>query len=113
MGSEPALREIRFGECEGRHAKEVSQEYPNFGKGVDFTHRFPGGESGKDVLERMDGLLERIEQNWAGRPVVMFGHTMSLGLGKVLVGDVAHDEAGRLLVDRSKIPNAVPLPFTS
>lgn len=106
------LQEINFGQCEGLNAKDVAQTYPNFGKGVDFTHRFPGGEAGLDVMERMDAFLNRVEERHAGRTVIFFGHTMSLGLGQVLLGELAHNDKGCLFVDRSKIPNATPIRLT-
>lgn len=112
LDREGDLQEISFGQCEGLNAKDVAQTYPNFGKGVDFTHRFPGGEAGLDVMERMDAFLNRVEERHAGRTVIFFGHTMSLGLGRVLLGEVAHNDKGCLFVDRSKIPNATPIPFT-
>jgi len=106
---DPDLQEIDFGRCEGADARNVSKTYPNFGKGLDFLHRFPGGEAGLDVMDRVDRFLDRVENQWKGRTVLFFAHTMSLGLTKVMLGDTSHDPAGRLHVDRSKLPNATPM----
>ncbi len=110
---EPDLQEIDFGRCEGQDARQVAQTYPNFGRGVDFLNRFPGGESGMDVIARLDRFLAKVEKEYVGRTVIFFGHTMSLGLTKVLLGQGEHDEAGRLKVDRSKLPNATPVNLTN
>lgn len=109
----PDLQEIDFGRCEGQDARQVAQTYPNFGRGLDFLHQFPGGESGLNVITRLDRFLAKVEKEYVGRTVVFYGHTMSLGLTKVLLGQGEHDEAGRLKVDRSKLPNATPLNLTN
>ncbi len=108
----PELQEIDFGQCEGQDAREVGKTYPNFAKGLDFVHRFPGGESGIDVLTRVDSFLERVEEQMAGRTVIFFAHTMPVGLSQVLLGQASHDDKGCLFVDRSKIPNAAPVTLT-
>lgn len=110
--AEPDLQEIDFGHCEGRNAMEVSAEYPNFGRGTDFTHRFPGGESGLDVMARVDRFLGRAAHH-AGQDVLFFGHTMTVGLTRMLLGEVEHNEQGQLRIDRKKIPNAHPMVLVS
>lgn len=110
---DPDLQEIDFGRCEGQDARQVAQTYPNFGRGLDFLHQFPGGESGLDVIARLDRFLAKVEKENVGRTVIFYGHTMSLGLTKVLLGQGEHDEAGRLKVDRSKLPNATPINLTN
>lgn len=109
---EDDLQEIDFGHCEGRAAAEVAAEYPNFGRGLDFLHRFPGGESGVDVMTRVDRFLQKVEQEHAGRKVVFVGHTMSVGFARLLLGSVEHKANGALFLDRDKVPNAAPLPLT-
>lgn len=109
---EDDLLEIDFGHCEGRPATEVGAEYPNFARGLDFIHRFPGGESGVDVMTRVDRFLQKVEQEHAGRKVVFVGHTMSVGFARLLLGGVEHKPDGALFLDRNKVPNAVPLPLT-
>ena len=106
------LQEIDFGDCEGRNAREVAQTYPNFGKGLDFTHRFPQGESGMDVMTRVDGFLNRVEEQQAGKTVIFFAHTMTVGISQMLLGDVTHNEQGCVYLDRSKILNAAPMTLT-
>ena len=107
------LQEIDFGRCEGQDAREVAARYPNFGKGVDFTHRFPGGEAGFDVINRMDRFFQKVEEQHPGRTVVFFGHTMTVGMSNILLGEVQHNEQGALLVDRHKILNAQPMMLTT
>lgn len=109
---DPDLQEIDFGQCEGQDARKVAQTYPNFGSGIDFLHRFPDGESGMDILARVDRFLDKVEKDYVGRTVVFYGHTMSLGLAKVLLGQGEHDTSGHLKVDRSKLPNATPINLT-
>lgn len=109
LRDDPDLQEINFGKFENRPAAEAAAQYPNFGKGVDFTHRFPGGESGIDVFNRMDRFFNKVEDQHAGRTVIFFGHTMSVGLGSILLGQVVHNDAGALKVDRGKILNAAPM----
>jgi broad specificity phosphatase PhoE len=106
------LQEIDFGHCEGRPAAEVAVRYPNFARGLDFLHRFPGGESGVDVMTRVDRFLQKVEQHHAGRKVVVFGHTMSVGFARLLLGEMDHKPDGALFLDRDKVRNAVPLPLT-
>ena len=112
LQAEPDLQEIDFGECEGRHVREVAQAYPNFGRGLDFTHRFPGGESGIDVMMRVDRFLNRVEAQHAGDTVIFFAHTMTVGISQMLLGEVTHNPEGSLTLDRSKIPNADPIVLT-
>ena len=104
----PDLQEIDFGNCEGRNAKEVAQQYPNFGRGTDFRHRFPEGESGLDVMARVDHFLDQVATHH-GQDVLFFGHTMTVGIARMLLGEVEHNDRGELRIDRSKIPNAAPM----
>jgi broad specificity phosphatase PhoE len=106
------LQEIDFGLCEGRQAREVAQTYPNFARGLDFTHRFPEGESGIDVMTRVDRFLNRVEQNHPGKTVIFFAHTMTVAISQLLLGEVTHNEQGCLYLDRSKILNAAPMTLT-
>ncbi|MBS2040422.1 histidine phosphatase family protein [bacterium] len=110
---DPDLQEIDFGRCEGADARQVSQTYPNFGGGVDFLHRFPGGESGLDIMGRLDRFLTKVEKEHVGRTVIFFGHTMSLGVAQLLLGQTKIEEGGRVRIDRSKLPNATPMTLTN
>ena len=109
---EPDLIEIDFGQCEGVNARDVAHTYPNFGKGLDFTHRFPGGEAGLDVMSRVDRFLNQVEQKQAGKTVIFFAHTMTVGISRMLLGEVTHNDQGCLFLDRSKITNATPMGLT-
>jgi len=110
---DPDLQEIDFGLCEGKNIGEVARTYPNFARGTDFLHRFPGGESGIEVMTRVNRFLDRIEQQYPGQTVVFFGHTMSVGISQMLLGQLSQDPQGQLFIDRSKIPNATPLNLVS
>lgn len=105
---EPDIVEIDFGLCEGRQPDEVTQKYPNFGKGLDFTHRFPDGESGFDVLARVDRFLDKVAERHPGQKVIYFAHTMTVGMGSMLLGGVTHNDKGQVFIDRHSIPNASP-----
>ncbi len=103
----PELAEIDFGLCEGLPISEVAGTYPNFASGHDFAHRFPQGESGLDVMTRVDRFLTDIEHNYPDKTVVYFGHSMTVAMGRLLLGQSTVGEDGEVVFDK-KTPNAVP-----
>lgn len=103
----PELAEINFGICEGRAIPEVIDAYPNFASGHDFAHRFPGGESGLDVMGRFNSFLKEVEENYPNKTVVYFAHSMTVGMGGLLLGKSGVKGDGSVRFDR-KVPNAVP-----
>lgn len=100
------LCEIDFGKCEGREVSEVIQAYPGFAGGTDFVHRFPDGESGIDVMTRVDRFLNRVENENAGQTVVFYGHTMTLAVARILLGLCEETKDGAIFAER-RIPNAI------
>lgn len=105
---DPDLQEIDFGGCEGQNAREVGQKFPNFARGVDFLNPFPAGESGLEVMKRVDRFLNRVASH-PKQDVLFFGHTMTVGLTRTLLGGVDTDESGQLKLDPRSIPNARPV----
>jgi len=103
----PDLAEINFGQCEGLPISEVAAAYPNFASGRDFAHRFPQGESGLDVMERVDRFLSKVENDFPNKTVVYFGHSMTVAMGRLLLGRSNLGGNGEVVFDK-KTPNAVP-----
>ena len=103
----PDLAEINFGQCEGLPISEVAAAYPNFASGHDFDHRFPQGESGLDVMGRIDRFLNQVENDFPDKTVVYFGHSMTVAMGRLLLGQLAVGDDGRVVFDK-KTPNAIP-----
>ena len=103
----PDLAEINFGQREGLPISEVATAYPNFASGHDFAHRFPQGESGLDVMERVDRFLSQVENDYPDKTVVYFGHSMTVAMGRLLLGQSAVGDDGKVVFDK-KTPNAVP-----
>lgn len=110
---DPDLIELDFGLCDGLNSVDVANVYRNFGKGVDFTHRFPEGECGFDVMARMDRFLNKVEERHPRQTVLYFAHTMTVGIGKMLLGGATHNDKGQLYIDRHSIPNAAPFVLTN
>lgn len=106
------LKEIHFGDYEGRPVTELAALYPRFGKGRDFTDRFPGGESGIDVLTRLESFLTDVAGRHRDQPVLLFAHLMPVSLSGILLGQGEVLEDGSLRVDRSRFKNAVPYQLT-
>jgi broad specificity phosphatase PhoE len=109
------LLEFNYGDLELRPLEEFKERYPELydswesysALGVDFLHRFPGGESRWDVLARTEQLLEEVAEKHAGKTVLMYCHLETIAMLRVLTG---HGEEldGRLKVDAKSITNAAP-----
>jgi probable phosphoglycerate mutase len=63
------LREVDYGECEGRTTEEVQRERPGWEL---FRDGSPGGESPEQVAARMDRLLLDLADEPS--PILLFGH---------------------------------------
>ena len=103
----PDLAEIDFGQCEGLRISEVAGAYPSFASGHDFAHRFPQGESDLDVMKRVDRFLSKVENEFPDKTVVYFGHSMTVAMGRLLLGQSPVASDGSVVFDK-KTPNAVP-----
>ena len=62
------LRECDYGELNGRPAQEVHA----FVGGID--ERYPGGESWREAVERVERFLDDLPTRWDGRRVLIVGH---------------------------------------
>lgn len=115
---EPRLVEIGFGQYEGKPASKLIREHPKFardwdghrGLGLDFQHRFPGGESRLDVMKRCASLLEELAEKASGRRVLLVCHQETLVAIRTALG-LSKQRDGRIRADSGQIANATPLPL--
>lgn len=118
---EPALREMSFGELDGKSLAEASRlpgwnEFTYLkGSGKAFFLRFPGttctgapGESGFDVILRQRAFLDRVAQAYAGRKVVLISHAATIIAQQAIFGLLSRDPSDGALRARL-VPNAVPI----
>jgi alpha-ribazole phosphatase/probable phosphoglycerate mutase len=63
------LRECDYGEWNGTAAARVAAESTNR-----IDERFPGGESWRDALDRVDRCLDDLRDRWNGSCVLVIGH---------------------------------------
>lgn len=80
MQTEERLQEQHFGIFEGMTAKEIMESYPEEWKewnGNFYEHRISGGESFKDVRERIDSWVQ--EQGEQKENVLVVAHKGTLG----------------------------------
>lgn len=66
------LREINFGEIDGKDRSLYSKAIPNF---IDrFTKRLPGGESFDDIRKRVGDFIYEIDQKFEGKTILLVTH---------------------------------------
>lgn len=114
--SDRRLMEIGFGEYEGKPGSKFLREHPKFardwdghrGLGVDYQHRFPGGESRLDVMKRVTAVLEEVAEKAAGRRVLLVCHQETLVGVKTALG-LSRVRDGRIRADSGEIENATPI----
>lgn len=86
---EPDLAEQDFGDWQGRTyvelAAERAEEYHRFWF-APAQERAPGGESFIDLLERVTGVIDRLNRDFAGRDIIAVAHggTIRAALGLAL-----------------------------
>jgi alpha-ribazole phosphatase len=81
LESTPLLRELNFGEFEGKTSDEILQSMPDAGKawwGDTVNARPPGGETLAELDERVRGWWSQHQDRVAGQRVVVVGHGGSL-----------------------------------
>jgi len=113
---DPRLLELNFGRYEMKRVNELTKEQPELaarwdshkGSGVNFQHRFPGGESRLDVTVRVAGLLAELPQKHPGRTVLLVCHQETLVGARTALG-FSKQRDGRLRADSQEIHNATPL----
>ncbi len=73
----PALRELSFGEWEGKTWSELSESYPEqwHARLSDFVnYRAPGGENLADLVNRVIPEVQKIIRKHQGEEVLIIGH---------------------------------------
>lgn len=76
---EPALREVHFGDWEGKTIEWVEEHEPELferRRRDPVTFRFPGGESIEDAALRVRPLVERLA---GAHATLVIGHRVTLG----------------------------------
>lgn len=92
--TDPRLLESSFGRFEKHPLSDLERELPDFvshwrpaqGLGTDFRHRFPGGESRADVMNRMTSFMDSLTLLYPGRTVCVMAHGESLMAAKGVLG---------------------------
>lgn len=80
IATEPALRERHFGITQGELYSDVADLVHEWWKTAD--HRVEGGESNRDVYERVSRYLQRLVADPPGRELILVTHggTMNMAL---------------------------------
>jgi len=113
------ITEMNYGDYELHPVTEVVEEKPEFmqnwesyrGKGVDFVHTFPRGESRSNVMNRVDSFLQDVAAHDKGRTIIMFCHLETIVAAQTILGKTQIDN-GRLRVNAAAIKNATPIALT-
>ena len=113
---ERRLLEMHFGRYEQKPVSQFVKEHPVMaanwdsrrGKGVDFQHRFPEGESRLDVMIRVASLLDEVAEKHKGRTVLLVCHQETLVGVRTALG-LSRQRDGRIRSDSQEIQNAVPI----
>eukprot|EP01112_Ceratiomyxa_fruticulosa_P016055 TRINITY_DN4815_c0_g5_i1.p1 TRINITY_DN4815_c0_g5~~TRINITY_DN4815_c0_g5_i1.p1 ORF type:complete len:624 (+),score=120.85 TRINITY_DN4815_c0_g5_i1:80-1873(+) len=96
------LREKEFGHLHGLSAEQVKkkfpQEYEIRRRDGPYWYRFPGGENYCDVELRLNGFLEKLARDYAGRSVLIVTHQVPYKLFRALIQHL--DEEGVLALER-------------
>jgi 2,3-bisphosphoglycerate-dependent phosphoglycerate mutase len=75
--AQPKLREMDFGEWEGKTSAEIAVSHPEqhvFSKQRDPEFRIPGGESFRDLYDRAVGCVTALAQSHAGGAICIVAH---------------------------------------
>jgi broad specificity phosphatase PhoE len=82
------LRECDYGKLTRAPSKQIDAEWP---KRVD--EPFPGGESVRQVAQRMQSFIDDVASEWDGRKIVVIGHRATKLALDHLLGDLSLEEA--------------------
>jgi 2,3-bisphosphoglycerate-dependent phosphoglycerate mutase len=85
---DPRLRECNYGDMNGMTVLQVDRERPDR---VDTP--FPGGESYRQVAERVQDFLSDLSKNWQDKRVVAIGHLATKWSLDYLVNGVPLEES--------------------
>lgn len=110
------LKEIHFGRYEMKTRDDLRADYPAFthrmdsfqGPGNDFIHRFPGGESRLDVVDRVQSFLADVADRHAGKTVLVVCHMETMVGMRTALG-FSRQREGSVRADAQEMKNATPL----
>lgn len=110
------LKEIHFGRYEMKTRDDLRSDYPDFthrmdsfqGPGNDFVHRFPGGESRLDVVDRVQSFLGDVADRHPGRTVLVVCHMETMVGMRTALG-YSRQREGSVRADAQEMKNATPL----
>ena len=74
---DPALREIHFGDWDGRHWTDIAATDPDLSRlfwEEPGTHRAPGGESWNDAATRASTVADQLVTMHAGQDLIIVAH---------------------------------------
>lgn len=77
LAHDAALREMHFGDWDGKHWSEVAQTHPDLSRAYweePGDHCPPGGESWNMAAARVSGAVQRLHAAHRGRDVVIVAH---------------------------------------
>lgn len=101
------LREMSYGEWEGKSFLDVRRDYANdYERWIaDADHPCPAGESHNDVLRRMQRAFDEIESrgNGRGRRVVIVTHGTAIRIGATALLQIPVSAARQFAVDNASI----------
>jgi broad specificity phosphatase PhoE len=81
------LRECDFGARNGTPTAELRQDRENY-----LDRPYPGGESWRQALHRVAGLLTDLPTRWTGRRVMLIGHVATQWALEYVVNGVTLEE---------------------
>lgn len=113
---ESLLNEIAFSAWENKREEELSRDQielvGRYRRGLDATVRAEGGESFIDLLIRCKLLIDKLNQKYRNKDVVIFGSGTHIRAVKVALGDRSMLDDKGYIDWRSKdqaVPNARPI----
>ena len=95
--SDDRLREMRFGEFEG---KSVDEYHAYFGEGYNRLVKAPqGGETWTDVKKRIGAFLYEVEQNEQNKRILIVSHNGALQMIQAAAYGTDHEALGKIIDD--------------
>ncbi len=74
---DPALREMHFGDWDGRHWSDIAATHPTLSRAYwedPGPHRAPGGESWNDAAARATAAADRLATSHPGQDIIIVAH---------------------------------------
>lgn len=108
-----SLREINYGELQGKEKEVTKREYPKYKSPEHFGHVFKGGESFQQMHARVLGAIEELDSDYDGKSVVIVSHNnpcraiichyMGEDLAEHLFMKVPHERILKFKVDKGRL----------